>query len=152
VFESYLESFCWFIVLQYPITFRLVLGTGRQLLIGSSDDADRNDWMARINYASAFRTAGVRMRHAMPDCWELWLRNRTCNRSSCLNCLRRRYTTGDHRRQGAAIRVSIPTHLLTTRSLESVDVQLCHRRYWLSKPFVLYRGLEGAGAGRDGSC
>jgi hypothetical protein len=37
------------------------------LLIGASDDEDRNDWMARINYASAFRTAGVRMRHAMPE-------------------------------------------------------------------------------------
>ena len=53
--------------MQYPTTFRLVLGTGKQLLIGSSDDEDRNDWMARINYASAFRTAGVRMRHAMPE-------------------------------------------------------------------------------------
>lgn len=51
---------------KYPTTFRLVLGTGKQLLIGASDDEDRNDWMARINYASAFRTAGVRMRHAMP--------------------------------------------------------------------------------------
>jgi hypothetical protein len=45
----------------------LVLGTGKQFLIGASDDEDRNDWMARINYASAFRTAGVRMRHAMPE-------------------------------------------------------------------------------------
>ena len=52
---------------KYPTTFRLVLGTGRQLLIGASDDEDRNDWLARINYASAFRTAGVRMRHAMPE-------------------------------------------------------------------------------------
>lgn len=52
---------------KYPTTFRLVLGTGKQLLIGASDDEDRNDWMARINYASAFRTAGVRMRHAMPE-------------------------------------------------------------------------------------
>jgi len=67
VFDSYLAYFRWLIILQYPTTFRLVLGTGKQLLIGSSDDEDRNDWMARINYASAFRTAGVRMRHAMPE-------------------------------------------------------------------------------------
>lgn len=67
MFDSYLASFRRLIILQYPTTFRLVLGTGKQLLIGSSDDEDRNDWMARINYASAFRTAGVRMRHAMPE-------------------------------------------------------------------------------------
>ncbi len=67
MFDSYLAYFRWLIILQYPTTFRLVLGTGKQLLIGSSDDEDRNDWMARINYASAFRTAGVRMRHAMPE-------------------------------------------------------------------------------------
>lgn len=67
MFDLYLASFRRLIILQYPTTFRLVLGTGKQLLIGSSDDEDRNDWMARINYASAFRTAGVRMRHAMPE-------------------------------------------------------------------------------------
>ena len=67
MFDSYLASFRRLITLQYPTTFRLVLGTGKQLLISSSDDEDRNDWMARINYASAFRTAGVRMRHAMPE-------------------------------------------------------------------------------------
>lgn len=35
---------------------------GRQYLLQASDEYELNEWMARINYASAFKTASVRMR------------------------------------------------------------------------------------------
>ena len=47
---------------QYPHTFRLVLHNGRQMLLQCSDEEDLHQWLLRINYASAFRTAGVKIR------------------------------------------------------------------------------------------
>ena len=47
---------------QHPHTLRFVLPDGRQFLLQASDEKDMNEWIARINYAGAFRTAGVRMR------------------------------------------------------------------------------------------
>lgn len=35
---------------------------GRQVLFQAPDEVQMNEWIARINYASAFKTAGVRMR------------------------------------------------------------------------------------------
>lgn len=35
---------------------------GRQVLFQAPDEGQMNEWIARINYASAFKTAGVRMR------------------------------------------------------------------------------------------
>ena len=35
---------------------------GRQLLLQAYDEREMNEWISRINYASAFKTAGVRMR------------------------------------------------------------------------------------------
>lgn len=35
---------------------------GRQLLLQAPDEKEMNEWISRINYASAFKTAGVRMR------------------------------------------------------------------------------------------
>ena len=35
---------------------------GRQFLLQAQDEKEMNEWIARINYASAFKTAGVRMR------------------------------------------------------------------------------------------
>jgi hypothetical protein len=35
---------------------------GRHILLRAADQAELNEWIARINYASAFKTAGVRMR------------------------------------------------------------------------------------------
>lgn len=35
---------------------------GRQYLLQASDEYELNEWMARINYAGAFKTASVRMR------------------------------------------------------------------------------------------
>jgi hypothetical protein len=47
---------------KYPHTFRFVMGSGRQYLLRTSDDTELDDWIAKINYASTFKTAGVRMR------------------------------------------------------------------------------------------
>lgn len=35
---------------------------GRQLLLQASEELELNEWISRINYASAFKSAGVRMR------------------------------------------------------------------------------------------
>ncbi|KIY45407.1 hypothetical protein FISHEDRAFT_49415 [Fistulina hepatica ATCC 64428] len=43
-------------------TFRLVIGDGRQYFVQAPDQRDLNQWVSRINYASAFKTAGLRMR------------------------------------------------------------------------------------------
>ncbi|KAG8811794.1 hypothetical protein FRC17_002321 [Serendipita sp. 399] len=47
---------------KYRNTFRLVLPKGRQFLMQVLDEHELNEWLARINYASAFKTAGLRMR------------------------------------------------------------------------------------------
>ena len=41
---------------------RFVLPDGRQLLLQAGDDKDLDEWISRINYASAFKSAGVRIR------------------------------------------------------------------------------------------
>jgi hypothetical protein len=38
------------------------LADGRQILLQALEENELNEWIARINYASAFKTAGVRMR------------------------------------------------------------------------------------------
>ncbi|KAI0669996.1 hypothetical protein C8Q78DRAFT_976061 [Trametes maxima] len=47
---------------KYPNTLRLVMPDGRQFLLQAHDEREMNEWIARINYASAFKSAGVRMR------------------------------------------------------------------------------------------
>ena len=47
---------------QYEHTFRLVIPDGRQLLLRAPDEREMNEWISRINYASAFKSAGVHMR------------------------------------------------------------------------------------------
>lgn len=47
---------------KYQHVLRFVLPGGRQLLLQACDKKDSNEWISRINYASAFRSAGVRMR------------------------------------------------------------------------------------------
>ncbi|KAF9304816.1 hypothetical protein BGZ74_000481 [Mortierella antarctica] len=47
---------------KYPHVFRLVCPSGKQYLFRANSEHDMNDWMAKINYASAFKTAGVRLR------------------------------------------------------------------------------------------
>ncbi|OJA10811.1 hypothetical protein AZE42_00324 [Rhizopogon vesiculosus] len=43
-------------------TFRLTLADGRQILFQASSELEANQWISRINYASAFKSAGIRMR------------------------------------------------------------------------------------------
>ncbi|KAI0374264.1 hypothetical protein BV20DRAFT_935476, partial [Pilatotrama ljubarskyi] len=47
---------------KYLNTLRLVMPDGRQFLLQAHDEKEMNEWIARINYASAFKSAGVRMR------------------------------------------------------------------------------------------
>ncbi|KAF7339730.1 Sec7 domain protein [Mycena sanguinolenta] len=47
---------------KYENTFRFVMQDGRQFLLQPSDEQELNEWISRINYASTFKTAGVRMR------------------------------------------------------------------------------------------
>ncbi|KAF9044873.1 hypothetical protein BDZ89DRAFT_1058971 [Hymenopellis radicata] len=47
---------------KHPYTFRLVTGDGRQFLLQAPDENEADGWISRINYASAFKSAGVRMR------------------------------------------------------------------------------------------
>lgn len=41
---------------------RFIAPDGRQVLLRTSDQRDIDEWISRINYASAFKSAGVRMR------------------------------------------------------------------------------------------
>lgn len=47
---------------KYPNTLRFVAADGRQFLLRTSNQTELDEWVSRINYASAFRSAGVRMR------------------------------------------------------------------------------------------
>uniref|UniRef100_D8PK97 SEC7 domain-containing protein n=1 Tax=Schizophyllum commune (strain H4-8 / FGSC 9210) TaxID=578458 RepID=D8PK97_SCHCM len=47
---------------KHENTFRFVLPDGRHYLLQTETERELNEWIARINYASAFKTAGVRMR------------------------------------------------------------------------------------------
>ncbi|KAG2117770.1 uncharacterized protein F5147DRAFT_668594 [Suillus discolor] len=47
---------------KYSNTFRLALADGRQILFQASSELEVNQWVSRINYASAFKSAGIRMR------------------------------------------------------------------------------------------
>ncbi|EIN13503.1 hypothetical protein PUNSTDRAFT_140028 [Punctularia strigosozonata HHB-11173 SS5] len=47
---------------KYPNTLRFVMADGRHILLQTSDETQLNEWISRINYASAFKSAGVRMR------------------------------------------------------------------------------------------
>lgn len=47
---------------KHEHTLRFVMPDGRQTLLQAPNDHELNEWISRINYASAFKTAGVRMR------------------------------------------------------------------------------------------
>ncbi|KAJ7225791.1 hypothetical protein GGX14DRAFT_641034 [Mycena pura] len=47
---------------KHENTFRFAMKDGRQFLLQTSSEQELNEWISRINYASAFKTAGVRMR------------------------------------------------------------------------------------------
>lgn len=45
-----------------PFTFRLLMPGGNSYLLQASDEHQMNEWLTLINYASTFKTAGIRMR------------------------------------------------------------------------------------------
>ncbi|KAI8092980.1 uncharacterized protein BX664DRAFT_384473 [Halteromyces radiatus] len=47
---------------KYPHVFRLIAGDGQQFLIRGESAEDIDDWIQKINYASAMKTTGVRLR------------------------------------------------------------------------------------------
>ncbi|KIM48047.1 hypothetical protein M413DRAFT_219231 [Hebeloma cylindrosporum] len=47
---------------KYNHTLRFLLPSGRQLLLQAADDKDLNEWISRINYASTFKSVGIKMR------------------------------------------------------------------------------------------
>ncbi|CAE6521715.1 unnamed protein product [Rhizoctonia solani] len=47
---------------KYTNVFRFILPTGRQQLLQATNEQDMNEWISRINYASALKSAGVRVR------------------------------------------------------------------------------------------
>ncbi|KAJ3753285.1 hypothetical protein EV360DRAFT_87931 [Lentinula raphanica] len=48
--------------LKHDHIFRLALGDGRQFLFGTDSESEMNEWISRINYASAFKSTGIQMR------------------------------------------------------------------------------------------
>lgn len=47
---------------QYPNTFRFAMPSHRQYSLQAADEQEMNEWIGLINYATAFKTSGVRMR------------------------------------------------------------------------------------------
>lgn len=47
---------------QYAHAFRFVMPHGRQYILQATADDELGEWISRINYAAAFKTASVRMR------------------------------------------------------------------------------------------
>jgi len=47
---------------KHPHVFRLVGVKGYQYLFQAESESEMNDWIAKINYAAAFKTSGIKMR------------------------------------------------------------------------------------------
>lgn len=47
---------------QHLNTFRLTTRDGRHILFQTTEEKEMNEWISRINYASAFKTRGIHMR------------------------------------------------------------------------------------------
>lgn len=47
---------------KYNNVFRFAMSDGRQMLLQATFEKEMNDWMARINYASTFKTTQIRVR------------------------------------------------------------------------------------------
>ncbi|KAI8336749.1 hypothetical protein BC941DRAFT_471275 [Chlamydoabsidia padenii] len=47
---------------KYPHVFRLITGDGQQLLLRGDSSKDIDDWVQKINYVSAMKSTGVRLR------------------------------------------------------------------------------------------
>jgi hypothetical protein len=66
---------------QHPNAFRFVMPHGRQYLLQTNDESELTEWMARINYASAFKTASVFMRGMGMDSNQAQLTGKAAARS-----------------------------------------------------------------------
>ncbi|KAG8762675.1 hypothetical protein FRC11_008135 [Ceratobasidium sp. 423] len=55
---------------KYTNVFRFILPTGRQQLLQATNEQDMNEWIACINYASALKSAGVRVRESVMNAEE----------------------------------------------------------------------------------
>lgn len=53
-----------------PNTFRFVMPNSRDFLMQATDEGQMNEWLSLINYASTFKSAGIRMRAAGMDSGE----------------------------------------------------------------------------------
>ena len=49
-------------LIQHENTFRFIMAGSRQILLQATNENELNEWMSRINYASAFKSAGIQMR------------------------------------------------------------------------------------------
>jgi len=58
---------------EMPHTFRFIMPQGRQYLLQALDEKEMNDWLTLINYASTFKSAGIRMRAQAIDSGEAML-------------------------------------------------------------------------------
>ncbi|KAG8776166.1 hypothetical protein FRC12_001063 [Ceratobasidium sp. 428] len=55
---------------KYTHVFRFMMPTGKQQLIQAANEQDMNEWISRINYASALKSAGVRVRELVMNAEE----------------------------------------------------------------------------------
>ncbi|THH34105.1 hypothetical protein EUX98_g16 [Antrodiella citrinella] len=99
---------------KYRHTLRLVLPDGRHILLKAQDEDEMNTWIARINYASAFKTAGVRMRSLGMAGKDIELTGQAAAAS--------------HLRDLQSLRKSPSPRVLTWGQRSSVDVDISNRR------------------------
>ncbi|KAG9102601.1 hypothetical protein FRC06_001681 [Ceratobasidium sp. 370] len=55
---------------KYAHVFRFIMPTGKQQLMQAANEQDMNEWISRINYASALKSAGVRVRELVMNAEE----------------------------------------------------------------------------------
>ncbi|KAG9128360.1 hypothetical protein FRC07_000034 [Ceratobasidium sp. 392] len=55
---------------KYTHVFRFIMPTGKQQLMQAASEQDMNEWISRINYASALKSAGVRVRELVMNAEE----------------------------------------------------------------------------------
>ncbi|KAG8936599.1 hypothetical protein FRC02_000592 [Tulasnella sp. 418] len=101
-------------------TFRFIMPGGRHYLMQASDESSMNEWIALINYASAFKSAGIRMR-PLAMTGEQARSTGTAAALSHVNDMRRRRLTSFPSQSSRPI-VSWSTNASTSElSSESVD-------------------------------
>ncbi|KAG0213454.1 hypothetical protein BGX28_004309, partial [Mortierella sp. GBA30] len=123
---------------KYPHVFRLVCPNGKQYLFRTESEYDMNDWMAKINYASAFKTAGVRLRN-YHVAWAgdvFWIKDEQGRHQ-----LRRRQQQ-KHQQQKAAPELVDGRAQLVQSKMKDIDRQITTCSASLASELRLARGLE----------